>query len=101
MQMQKTLPVEQQQTTLQVVRTLGIRGAYTGMGATLMRDVPFSLIFFPAYANLKKAFADNHGHNSLGSLLLAGGIAGAGGAFLAVSGSHHTLGPCSCTLAII
>ena len=56
---------------------MGIRGLYTGTAATLARDVPFSLLFFPSYANIKIALADKDGKNSLGSLLLAGGIAGA------------------------
>jgi Na+/H+-dicarboxylate symporter len=41
-------------------------------------------MFFPGYANLKLAFADQNGKNSLGSLLLAGGIAGGVSAGLAV-----------------
>jgi hypothetical protein len=36
---------------------------YQGTLATLSRDIPFSLIFFPLYANLKKAFADTKGEN--------------------------------------
>lgn len=50
---------------------------YRGTAATLSRDVPFSVLFFPGYANLKKALADENGHNSIGSLLVAGGGAGA------------------------
>jgi hypothetical protein len=51
---------------------------YRGTLATLSRDVPFSIIFFPGYANLKKLLADPHtGHNSIPSLLAAGGAAGA------------------------
>jgi solute carrier family 25 aspartate/glutamate transporter 12/13 len=83
MQMQATLPVEQRQTTMQVVNGLGIRGLYQGSLSTLSRDIPFSLIFFPAYANIKKYFADDKGNNSIGSLLLSGGIAGATGSFFA------------------
>ena len=95
--MQATLPVEMRQSTLGVVKTLGIRGVllvvlynnhrnyntlyclgmYTGTLATLARDVPFSILFFPGYANIKKAFADERGENSLSSLLFSGGIAGA------------------------
>jgi solute carrier family 25 aspartate/glutamate transporter 12/13 len=77
MQMQATLPLAERQSTVQVVQTLGIRGMYQGTAATLTRDVPFSVLFFPSYANLKKAFADHRGENSTFSLLAAGGIAGA------------------------
>ncbi|PVU85889.1 hypothetical protein BB561_006875 [Smittium simulii] len=34
-------------SALNVVKTLGIRGLYRGTCATLLRDVPFSIIFFP------------------------------------------------------
>lgn len=38
----------------QIVRQLGLRGLYKGASACLLRDVPFSAIYFPTYANLKK-----------------------------------------------
>lgn len=50
--------------SIQVVRELGLAGMYQGTLATLSRDIPFSLIFFPLYANLKKAFADKNGDNT-------------------------------------
>ena len=62
MQMQATLPIEQRMNTLQVVKSLGIRGMYTGTPATLCRDVPFSILFFPAYANVKKALSNEKGY---------------------------------------
>ena len=61
LQMQATLPTAERQSTMGVVRGLGIRGMYTGSMATLARDVPFSILFFPGYANLKKLFADDNG----------------------------------------
>ena len=41
-----------------------------------MRDIPFSAIYFPAYAHLKPMFADDNGYNSPLSLLVAGAVAG-------------------------
>jgi len=77
MQMQALLPVAERQTTVEVIRSLGIRGLYTGSMATLARDIPYSIIFFPGYANLKKYLANKDGTNSITSILMAGGIAGA------------------------
>jgi len=77
MQMQALLPPAERQTTMQVVKGLGIKGMYTGTMATLARDVPFSILFFPAYANIKKKLADENGNNSFGTTLISGGIAGA------------------------
>ncbi|KAJ1944457.1 mitochondrial aspartate-glutamate transporter agc1 [Kickxella alabastrina] len=42
-------------TALAVVRQLGLRGLYRGTAATLLRDVPFSLVFFPLQAQLAKS----------------------------------------------
>jgi hypothetical protein len=39
----------------------GLRGLYHGTSATLLRDVPFSILFFPGYANMKKFTADSNG----------------------------------------
>merc|ERR1719339_57612 len=59
-----------------VVKELGFFGLYKGSRACFMRDIPFSMIYFPAYAHLKPAFADENGYNSPLSLLTAGAIAG-------------------------
>ncbi len=42
----------------QVVKEMGLRGVYKGTPVTLLRDVPFSFVFFPAYANLKTNFSN-------------------------------------------
>ncbi|XP_058443145.1 calcium-binding mitochondrial carrier protein Aralar1 isoform X2 [Malaya genurostris] len=59
-----------------VVRELGLFGLYKGARACLLRDVPFSAIYFPMYAHTKAAFADEQGYNHPLSLLVAGAIAG-------------------------
>ena len=55
------------------VAGLGLRGLYKGTAATLLRDVPFSIVFFPLFANLKTAF---NGNDSLLGLVAAGAISG-------------------------
>ncbi|KAI0785337.1 mitochondrial carrier [Irpex lacteus] len=37
-----------------IIRQLGLVGLYKGASACLLRDIPFSAIYFPAYAHLKK-----------------------------------------------
>ena len=45
-------------SALSVVRELGLFGLYKGARACLLRDVPFSAIYFPTYAHTKSLFAD-------------------------------------------
>ncbi|KAL1505732.1 hypothetical protein ABEB36_005228 [Hypothenemus hampei] len=59
-----------------VVKELGLFGLYKGARACLLRDVPFSAIYFPAYAHTKASLADESGYNHPLTLLLAGAIAG-------------------------
>jgi len=66
----------QKPSAITIMKDLGFRGLYKGAAACLMRDIPFSAIYFPAYAHLKPRLADDNGYNSPGSLLVAGAIAG-------------------------
>lgn len=76
-----SLPGEARSTAFQIVRELGPRGLYRGTPATLLRDVPFSVMFFPSHAFLKQKFADSEGNTSFGAVfgsgVLAGGLAAA------------------------
>ncbi|KAI8143818.1 mitochondrial carrier domain-containing protein [Fennellomyces sp. T-0311] len=61
-----------------IVKHLGIVGLYKGASACLLRDVPFSAIYFPAYAHLKRdLFHEGPNHKlTITELLMAGAIAG-------------------------
>ena len=39
---------------IHIIRQLGLLGLYRGASACLLRDIPFSAIYFPAYSHLKK-----------------------------------------------
>ncbi|CAK7892760.1 mitochondrial aspartate-glutamate transporter Agc1p [[Candida] anglica] len=75
-------------TAGKIVKQLGIKGLYKGASACLLRDVPFSAIYFPTYANLKKYLFNfdpqsptaKHKLDSW-QLLVAGALAGAPSAF--------------------
>ncbi|KAF8539559.1 mitochondrial carrier domain-containing protein [Trichophaea hybrida] len=71
-------------SALWIVKNLGIVGLYKGASACLLRDVPFSAIYFPAYAHLKKDWFGESPTKSLGvfQLLTAGAIAGMPAAYL-------------------
>ena len=59
-----------------VCKELGFRGMYKGSTITLLRDVPYSMIFFPLNAAIQNATADKNGNLTLGGLLTAGMVAG-------------------------
>ncbi|EMG46103.1 AGC1 Mitochondrial aspartate-glutamate transporter AGC1 [Candida maltosa Xu316] len=72
----------------QIIKQLGLKGLYKGASACLLRDVPFSAIYFPTYANLKKYMFGFDPHDptkkqklSTWQLLVAGALAGAPAAF--------------------
>lgn len=59
-----------------IVRELGFFGLYKGAGACLLRDIPFSAIYFPTYAKMKTILADENGKLGPTQLLIAGAVAG-------------------------
>lgn len=66
-------------STLDVVKGLGSRGLYKGTAATLCRDVPFSLLFFPSLSILKALVPKNpDGSIPFYGVFWSGIIAGAG-----------------------
>lgn len=79
----KEAPVVKQ-SAMHIVRELGLTGLYKGASACLLRDVPFSAIYFPSYAHLKKDFFGEGPNKRLRTweLLLAGAIAGIPAAYL-------------------
>lgn len=71
-------------SALWIVRNLGLKGLYKGASACLLRDVPFSAIYFPTYSHLKKDLFGESPTKKLGilQLLSAGAIAGMPAAYL-------------------
>ena len=71
-------------SALWIVKNLGLVGLYKGASACLLRDVPFSAIYFPAYSHLKRDVFGESPQKRLGvlQLLTAGAIAGMPAAYL-------------------
>jgi solute carrier family 25 aspartate/glutamate transporter 12/13 len=67
-----------------IVKNLGLVGLYKGASACLLRDVPFSGIYFPTYNHLKRDLFGEGPNKKLGilQLLTAGAIAGMPAAYL-------------------
>lgn len=62
-----------------IVRQLGILGLYRGASACLLRDIPFSAIYFPTYSHLKKdVFHEGYNGKQLSFLETLGSAAIAG-----------------------
>lgn len=61
----------------QVVREAGVRGLYAGLPATLLRDIPFNIIYFSSYAFFKTSLRDEKGHLGPAQIFSAGLGAGA------------------------
>ncbi|PWW77120.1 mitochondrial carrier [Tuber magnatum] len=71
-------------SALWIVKNLGLVGLYKGASACLLRDVPFSAIYFPTYSHLKKDWFGESLTKKLGilQLLISGAIAGMPAAYL-------------------
>ena len=67
---------------LEIARKLGLSGLYRFTGATLLRDVPFSLIFFPLHAKFKLIMSWDEQEIPFKIVLFSGLLAGAIAAFL-------------------
>lgn len=80
----KTTEGAQKRSAMWIVRNLGLKGLYKGASACLLRDVPFSAIYFPTYSHLKKDLFGESPTKKLGvvQLLTAGAIAGMPAAYL-------------------
>ena len=90
-------------TPMKIVKDLGIPGLYTGAAATLARDIPFSIVFFATYGELRDKWATDAvtGETSFSKVLASGMGAGAFAALLStpidvvktrlqVEGATHT-----------
>jgi solute carrier family 25 (mitochondrial aspartate/glutamate transporter), member 12/13 len=60
----------------QLASNLGITGLYTGVLATLVRDVPFSVVYFTLYGQIKDAMTRDSSEHLGPKALLSGAIAG-------------------------
>ncbi|KAL1875272.1 hypothetical protein VTK73DRAFT_10228 [Phialemonium thermophilum] len=80
----KTVEGAPKRSAMWIVRNLGLVGLYKGASACLLRDVPFSAIYFPTYNHLKRDVFGESSTKKLGilQLLTAGAIAGMPAAYL-------------------
>ena len=68
------------QTMQKLLKNEGIRGFYRGWCSTLARDLPFSFVYFPLYANLKETKFFGKGQSFWGNLfsgMISGVVSGA------------------------
>ena len=59
-----------------LVKKLKLKGLYKGSGACMMRDIPFSGIYFPLYSYLKNKFSNNNKITNTNQMIV-GTLAGA------------------------
>ncbi|EWC47866.1 hypothetical protein DRE_02748 [Drechslerella stenobrocha 248] len=80
----KNNPGMVRRSALWIVKNLGLLGLYKGASACLLRDIPFSAIYFPTYAHVKKDYFGESEGKKLGilPLLISGAIAGMPAAYL-------------------
>ncbi|KAF3915122.1 Mitoferrin [Dactylellina cionopaga] len=80
----KNTPGMPRRSALWIVKNLGLLGLYKGASACLLRDIPFSAIYFPTYAHFKKDYFGEGEGKKLGilQLLISGAIAGMPAAYL-------------------
>ncbi|CAG8952676.1 hypothetical protein HYFRA_00008918, partial [Hymenoscyphus fraxineus] len=80
----KTVEGAPRRSAMWIVKNLGLLGLYKGASACLLRDVPFSAIYFPTYNHLKRDMYGESPTKKLGvlQLLTAGAIAGMPAAYL-------------------
>ncbi|KAG5912575.1 mitochondrial aspartate-glutamate transporter agc1, partial [Claviceps africana] len=80
----KTVGGAPKRSAMWIVRNLGLVGLYKGASACLLRDVPFSAIYFPTYSHLKRDLFGESPAKKLGilQLLAAGAMAGMPAAYL-------------------
>ena len=84
LQVQGEVAAVQRKSAIQIVKELGLVGLYKGAGACLLRDIPFSGIYFTAYSHLKSDYFGETPDRKLSiiQLLTAGAIAGMPAAYL-------------------
>lgn len=82
LQLQGSLPASERKNAISIVKELGPFKLYRGLTATMARDVPFCVMFFPLYSNVKNILNSLASKNGVTSEpfhvgLLSGMIAGA------------------------
>lgn len=82
--MAKAVDGPPKRSAIWIVKNLGLKGLYKGASACLLRDVPFSAIYFPAYSHLKRDLFGESPTKKLSvfELLTSGAIAGMPAAYL-------------------